>query len=140
MLNFFKSSKIFKSLCLITVVINHGNDVVRLCRTQPDPHIERRTQHQFRLSPKDETLLEEHLAHSVLKKGGISTNLSEIRKARRENFTRLTASIGLQMQNQRRQALDIHSVLYVGFVCVVSFRVVERHHANKTNVKNAVDI
>jgi hypothetical protein len=114
--------------------------VVWLCRAQPDPHIERRTQHQLRLSRKNKTLLEEHLAHFVLKKGGISTNLSEIRKARRENCTRLTASIGLQMQNQRRQALDIHRVHYIGFVCVVAFRVVERHHANKTNIKNAVDI
>jgi len=37
-------------------------------------------------------------------------------------------------------ALDIHRVLYVGFVCVVSFHHTERHHANKTYIKNTVDI
>jgi hypothetical protein len=110
MVNFFKSSKIFKNLCQITVIINHGNDVEWLCRIQPNPHIERRTQHQdsLRLSRKNETLLEEHPAHSMLKKGNTCTNLTEIRKARREICTQPTASLGLQIENQRRQLHFTH--------------------------------
>jgi hypothetical protein len=69
-LNYFKSLKIFKSLYQITVIINHGNEVESFCRAQPDLHIESRTQHHdsLILSRKNETLLEEHLAHSMLKK------------------------------------------------------------------------
>ena len=88
-----------------------NNNVELLCRTLLDPHIESRTHRQdsLRLSRKNETLIEEHLAYSMLKKRGICTNLSETRKARKENCMRRTASLGRQMQKPRRQRHVTHS-------------------------------